>query len=118
MNVEWKAKWIAALRSGLYSQTTGVLKDENGYCCLGVLCDISGLGQWEPWGSQRSPSATYRADGQIPREGLLPELVRDTTGLLQSAEPTLSGMNDMHGTYGNARRYEFNAIADWIEANL
>lgn len=36
--------WITALESGKYEQTTGVLKDHVGYCCLGVLCDISGLG--------------------------------------------------------------------------
>ena len=40
--------WIAALESGKYEQTTGMLKKvimgNVGYCCLGVLCDISGLG--------------------------------------------------------------------------
>lgn len=35
-----KEKWLKALRSGGYKQTQGCLKDENGYCCLGVLCDI------------------------------------------------------------------------------
>lgn len=33
-------KWVKALRSGDYKQTTGCLKDDTGYCCLGVLCDI------------------------------------------------------------------------------
>lgn len=33
-------RWIEALESGRYTQTTGVLHDDNGYCCLGVLCDI------------------------------------------------------------------------------
>ena len=36
-------KWAAALRSGKYKQTTGSLKNEEGYCCLGVLASIS------PW---------------------------------------------------------------------
>ena len=40
MNPEIKAKWIAALRSGEYKQTQGVLRDRKGYCCLGVLCKI------------------------------------------------------------------------------
>lgn len=35
-------KWVAALRSGNYTQTKGVLKDDTGYCCLGVLCAIQG----------------------------------------------------------------------------
>lgn len=33
-------KWIAALRSGEYEQTRGALNDENGFCCLGVACDL------------------------------------------------------------------------------
>ena len=33
-------KWCEALRSGKYSQTTGKLQDEKGYCCLGVACDV------------------------------------------------------------------------------
>ena len=48
-----KKSWIEALRSGEYEQTTEQLKlseDVNsrkrGFCCLGVLCDISNLGYW------------------------------------------------------------------------
>lgn len=42
-------KWVAALRSGEYQQTTGRLRKDGGYCCMGVLCDVyakEGLGQW------------------------------------------------------------------------
>lgn len=35
-----KKKWVAALNSGKYKQTTGALKNDNGFCCLGVLCDV------------------------------------------------------------------------------
>ena len=43
-----KQRWVDALRSGEYQQTTGVLhrthSDEDdepvGHCCLGVLCDL------------------------------------------------------------------------------
>lgn len=35
-----KAKWLDALNSGKYPKTVGVLKDDVGYCCLGVLCDL------------------------------------------------------------------------------
>lgn len=48
---EVKAKWLAALRSGEYNQTTSVLcrlpedDGENGevvsHCCLGVLCELA-----------------------------------------------------------------------------
>lgn len=42
------AKWIVALRSGKYTQGHGRLRDGVGQmCCLGVLCEISGLGEWK-----------------------------------------------------------------------
>jgi hypothetical protein len=40
MKKSWAKKWVKALRSGKYKQTKKTLKDENGYCCLGVLCSI------------------------------------------------------------------------------
>ena len=33
-------KWVAALRSGEYPQTKKCLQDKNGFCCLGVACDL------------------------------------------------------------------------------
>lgn len=33
--------WCEELRSGRYQQTHDFLKLGNGYCCLGVLCDIA-----------------------------------------------------------------------------
>lgn len=53
-----RAELVAALRSGDYKQGRTVLRsaavDEDGkpnkeggkHCCLGVACDISGLGEW------------------------------------------------------------------------
>lgn len=36
-------KWVKALRSGKYKQGKHQLRDsDNNYCCLGVLCEISG----------------------------------------------------------------------------
>lgn len=35
-----KQKWVDALRSGEYQQATGKLKSQEGFCCLGVLCDL------------------------------------------------------------------------------
>lgn len=42
MKAEIKQKWIAALRGGEYKQTTGKLRCEDSFCCLGVLCDLFG----------------------------------------------------------------------------
>ncbi len=89
MKPEYKAPWLAALRSGEYKQGRGRLKREAGvftrawyYCCLGVLEDATGV---------------Y---GNLDCMGLGPN---DTEILVR--------MND-------AERQDFNTIADYIEANL
>lgn len=40
-------KWCKALESGQYLQGRGSLRHESRYCCLGVACDVSGLGTWD-----------------------------------------------------------------------
>ena len=40
MNPEIKQKWVDALLSGKYEQGSEKLRGANGYCCLGVLCDL------------------------------------------------------------------------------
>ncbi len=40
MNKEIKEKWITALKSDEYKQTINCLRDEHGFCCLGVLTDL------------------------------------------------------------------------------
>lgn len=42
MDAEIKGRWVAALRSGDYKQVEGRLnKNDEGFCCLGVLCEIA-----------------------------------------------------------------------------
>jgi hypothetical protein len=50
MNAELKAKWVAALRSGVFNQCRGALQERDketdkvvGNCCLGVLNVIRGV---------------------------------------------------------------------------
>lgn len=49
MKEEIAKKWCEALRSGKYKQCTGRLRrpisesGELGHCCLGVLCELSGM---------------------------------------------------------------------------
>lgn len=53
-------KWINALRSGKYKQTKKTLHDAEGYCCLGVACDI--------FLKKKSLSATGYIYGQVPSD--------------------------------------------------
>lgn len=41
MNEDIKERWVAALESGSYKQVDGMLSDGDGFCCLGVLCEIA-----------------------------------------------------------------------------
>jgi len=113
VNKEIKARWVAALRSGVYAQTTGVLHNEKGYCCLGVLCDIHAQETNTPW----VPDAfSFLYADEI---NVLPSIVRKWAGL-QRKDPTvkvdegpeaLSNMND-------TQRRTFAEIADAIEKGL
>ena len=50
VNKERVKKLVEALRSEEYTQTTGTLHNLDGYCCLGVACDVflkeTGIGEW------------------------------------------------------------------------
>ena len=54
MKAEYKAKWVAALRSGDYEQGRGQLNRDGKFCCLGVLSDIVKdelNAVWVEWGN-------------------------------------------------------------------
>jgi hypothetical protein len=52
MKPEVKALVVAALRSGEFKQTQATLRRGDGFCCLGVICEIyrreTGNGLWVP----------------------------------------------------------------------
>lgn len=101
MNPEWKEKWIKALRSGEYEQGRNRLRRDGKYCCLGVLCDISGMGKWE--------ENTYMGS-----ESVLPYELAEKMGITQwgdlSFGITLTHLNDTGRSFGD--------IADTIERSL
>ena len=132
MNKKIKAKWLDALRNQNYSQTQGVLRDDKGFCCLGVLCDILEPEKWEVIGNGWDifgedgvlPKAIELKLGLhtdnpsfIPTEELVHKLVKDDklTGKWQkiiekNGAIPLSVLNDAG--------YTFLEIADFIEEYL
>lgn len=52
MNTDVKNTWISRLQSGQFCQAKGHLRiwnpqlDRHEYCCLGLLCEQSGLAEW------------------------------------------------------------------------
>lgn len=101
MEASLKAKWIEALRSGKYKQGRWALRTKaDDFCCLGVLCDVSGVGEWEENG------LCYSYDGAWK---FLPPSLRNQ--LTREAKETLMEMNDYSGM-------SFPDIADWIGTNI
>jgi len=92
MNKDVKAQWVKALRSGKYKQTKGVLKNMQGFCCLGVLCDLYDSTKWEE--KRNSEAYDFLDETEMP-----PKIVSQWAGLdaAQTAEPsnkTLYDLND------------------------
>jgi hypothetical protein len=99
--------WVAALRGGNYKQCTGVLRKEGeGFCCLGVLCDISKKGAWTGI-NLRCNKYTYKdkCDSCMP-----PNTLIDEVGLDIDFANTLVEMNDQGD--------DFEMIATTIEREL
>lgn len=46
-------RWVEALESGKYPQGVGMLKTLDGrFCCLGILCELSQLDEWQVDGAE------------------------------------------------------------------
>lgn len=113
MNEDIKQRWVAALRSGEYSQTREVLKDSCGYCCLGVLTDL--------WEKETGLSSHNMSDEETDED--LDDEVSEWAELY-SCNPfvkmesgkyaALSELND--GILN--KLYSFAELADLIEAQL
>jgi hypothetical protein len=120
MNPTVKSKWLEALRSGEYSQTKHVLKDDDGFCCLGVLCEVydkeHGQNNWIA--EERVDAPRYKhLDGSY---ALLPDVVMQWADL-NSISPKVSFdtlYNDTALANLNDRGYKFEQIADIIEEKL
>lgn len=126
MDPEWKAKWVAALRSGEYRQgkmqLTKVHPDGSmDCCCLGVLCEITGT----PSITTGLGNRQYGYGGMDTlQEMFLPFETAIKVGINPDTMPNtpcgfLANRNDgKMDTSGTTIKWDFNAIADWIEANL
>ena len=108
MNQAIKAQWIAALRSGNYAQTQGMLQSYAGFCCLGVLCDLhakTGMGAWD--------DLSY--DGN---SDLLPDSVAEWAELEESPFINDAPLVDLNDGVNGYEPRTFAQIADLIEETL
>jgi hypothetical protein len=118
-----KKDWVAALRSNKYLQARQALRVENAYCCLGVLCELYRKENPKTCEWQDSTFVCIETDvegNQICSNEELTTIVRDWAGL-EDTNPILEIRDDTEFTAINANddeRFNFNEIADLIEANL
>ena len=93
MDANLKAKWVEALRSGDFKQTTeGYFKHGKSFCCLGVLCVVAG----EPPVLEENKSGNW--------------LFVDNEAGLSDVSMRLASMNDDGASFAD--------LADYIETNL
>lgn len=116
---------VAALRSGKYTQTHARLKRTDGFCCLGVACDISGLGEWKNF---RHGSYEYvTKDDHAKSDTSLPLAVQEYFGFTSSGgyfgevnieQPKGRTGHDLFSLIAmNDDGMTFSEIADFIEKN-
>lgn len=118
MNAEIKAQWVAALRSGEFTQCGYALSVNEEYCCLGVLCELAARAGVVSKNVGPNHPVSYGWEGNV---NTLPAEVCNWSGLTWSdpyvdigddpSRCSLSKLNDFH-------RKNFNQIADIIEAQL
>lgn len=103
-------RWLAALRSDKYVQSIGALRNGGGFCCLGVLCDVStDMGKWEggQWEKGGPTDYVWLDTHKNHWSGKLPQNLREAAGLSEWDEEKLMEMND--------RGQSFKKIANRIE---
>lgn len=105
--------WIEALRSGNYNQSKGCLRDDNGFCCLGVAANILTK---DPWLKNKNDHGQYILRESGNESGVLPDsrYARMVTSYAYNRDfatdqTSLAELNDAHG-------FTFPMIADVIES--
>ena len=113
MDQELKQKWVDALRSGNYEQTTRQLRgSEDKFCCLGVLANIVDPDAWELRGN------TWLWNGSAM---VLPRITRKELGFVEYQDHRSDEYRALEQGYYSAMNdagKSFSDLADEIEQNL
>lgn len=104
-------RWVAALRSGEYEQTTERLCDSSGYCCLGVLCVLAKADGVELPLAFRDHERDQTLDETIMRWSDMLTL----TGAPAGDNFLIGGVAYLSLASANDQGATFNEIADVIE---
>jgi hypothetical protein len=102
--------WVEALRSGEYKQTKSNLRTTEGFCCLGVACEVIGFPAVQV-------GFVYEYDGNT---GVLSDRVKDALGLKSAggwfSEHSETTFDNSLWKLNDEKGYTFDQIADVIES--
>jgi hypothetical protein len=122
MDKRIKQKWIDALLSGEYQQTRQQLFDGDGYCCLGVLCDLYRKEHKEhEWSHTFSEFEQKDKWEFLDQSETLPNDVIFWSGL-PNCDPQIKEIKSPDGrvetlAFANDSGYRFDEIAKMIDNN-
>jgi len=125
---EIKTKWIAALRSGDYTQARHELNSGDGFCCLGVLAEVLEPGVTKT--GDLSDCSSFRGSDEM-NGGIRAFAQRHELGALFAPNDGLRAVTQEHGVEMGAWReadralmslndndWSFEDIANLIEEHL
>jgi hypothetical protein len=105
-------KWVTALRSGAYKQARESLRVGDGFCCLGVACDLYAQEHDKKWDSP--PHIVW--DGPFLFMGKTAELPTNVVVWLGLENCMGRQENGMTLSEANDTGRSFSEIADIIES--
>ena len=110
---KFKTKWLKALRSGEYEQTTGSLCDNGAYCCIGIAGKVQGISD-KVLHNNGLFNADYFSNNLDRIKKVIPNALIGTV----SNNSLLERLVDMNDGPGSLKKRSFKQIANWIERNL
>ncbi len=124
INREQFNKWLRALKSGRYEQTSGTLQDEHGYCCLGVACKVlipkGKLEMKEEENEEGEMVKTKFIKGDLPRDQkYAPAWLEEIASL--KIEPSNEGDGKTTGEItdlNDNQNWDFKMIAEALEGSF
>jgi len=110
---------VEALRSGKYTQDTCQLRTTEGFCCLGVACDLYDPTKWVFAQEDEESDREWAFVITVIRErAWLPDKVREYYGFrTPTGEYNQEKFGRVQLSADNDRGVSFSAIADTIEAH-
>lgn len=119
MDPKVKTKWLRALRSGKYKQGRSALRTpKDGFCCLGVLCDLHAKATGGKWEKDELGRYRYLGEAELP-----PQAVAEWAGfpgkdVVPGLDPNPTVDGKQLAERNDDGRQRFTTIARLIEKYL